>query len=78
MNKDLEIFPIKDFVGTLSMSELASIITRWREKPSYQIIGARDILHSHAYAEWNKRYGARRVPRVLLDEEFIFECIQTV
>lgn len=72
MNKDLETFSIKDFVGTLSMGELASIITRWREKPSYQMIGARDILHTHAYAEWNKRYGTRRVPRVILEEEFIF------
>ena len=72
MNKDLETFPIKEFVRSLSMSELASIITRWREKPSHQMIGARDVLHTHAYAEWNKRYGTRRVPRVILEEEFIF------
>ncbi len=72
MNKNLETFPIKEFVGSLSMSELASIITRWKEKPSLQMIGARDILHTHAYAEWSKRYGTRRVPKIILEEEFIF------
>ena len=72
MKKDLQTFSVNEFVKSLSMSELASIITRWREKPSYQMIGARDILHTHAYAEWNKRYGTRRVPRVILEEEFIF------
>ena len=72
MNKVLETFTIKEFVRSLSMNELASIITRWRAKPSHQMIGARDILHTHAYAEWSKRYGTRRVPRIILEEEFIF------
>ena len=72
MKKNLETFSVKEFVSSLSMSELASIITRWREKPSHQMIGARDVLHACAYTEWNKRYGTRRVPRVILEEEFIF------
>ena len=70
--KNLETLSIKDYVCLLSMNELASIITRWRDNPFYRLSGARDILHTHAYAEWNKRYGTRREPRVILEEEFIF------